>query len=90
VKEPIEKRKQYRDLLYQKIDENNIDLVDALKLTRKIVGKSQQDYAHMVGLSKKIITDFERGKGNPTLDSLIKMFKPVGLIPGLKRRKILF
>jgi len=84
VKHTIEQRKQYRDELYQKIDENNIDLVEALKLTRKIVGKSQHDYAHMVGLSKKIITDFERGKGNPTLESLKKMFKPVGLTPGLK------
>lgn len=83
MKHSIEQRKQYRDLLYQKIDENDIDLIEALKLTRKITGKSQQDYARMVGLSKKIITDFERGRGNPTLETLIKMFKPVGLVPGL-------
>ncbi|KPA09591.1 hypothetical protein MHK_010177 [Candidatus Magnetomorum sp. HK-1] len=44
-------------------------------------------YARMVGLSKKIITNFELGKGNPTLESLTKMFKPVGLEPGLKRIK---
>jgi len=41
-------------------------------LTRKIAGKNQQDYARMVGLSKNIISDFERGKGDPTLSSLIK------------------
>jgi predicted transcriptional regulator len=51
-----------------------------------MLGKNQVQYAEMVGVSKKIIADFEIGKGNPTVGTLNRLFAPIGFKAGLVKR----
>ena len=65
---------------------SSYDLPTALKITRKIFGKNQEEYSRMVGVSFRTIIDFERGKANPSLKILEKMFSPMGLKIGLTEK----
>ncbi|MBT4763240.1 MAG: helix-turn-helix transcriptional regulator [Bdellovibrionaceae bacterium] len=88
MKPNIVLKKKWRAQLNQGVKDGSIDLPDALKLLRKIIGKSQLEYSQLVGVSKKVISDFEVKKGNPTVVTLNKIFAPIGLQVGLvsKRR----
>lgn len=84
----LEKQKKARDLLYQKIDEDNITLIEAVKLIRKIFNLSQVEFALKVGLGKMTVTDFESGKGNPSLNNINKMLSPMKLEIKVGRKKV--
>lgn len=83
----LERQKKARDLLYQKIDDDSIELIETVKLIRKIYKLSQEEFAQMVGLSKRTITDFENGKGNPTFANITKMLSPMKLELRVKRKR---
>ena len=55
-------------------------------MMRKITGRTQADYAKMVGVSARVLIEFERGLGNPTLKTLQKMLSPFSLELTLRRR----
>jgi len=46
---------------------------------RKVVGKTQPEYAKLIGVAERAYIDFERGVGNPTLATLKKIAKSFGL-----------
>ncbi|NOU27608.1 MAG: helix-turn-helix transcriptional regulator [Polyangiaceae bacterium] len=54
-------------------------------MMRKIASKTQAAYAAMVGVSPRVLMDFERGAGNPTLETLQKLLRPFGLELGVRR-----
>lgn len=55
----------------------NIGLV--IKERRALLGISQQDLADYSGVGISTIKDFERGVGNPSLQTLQKILEVVGL-----------
>ena len=55
----------------------NIGLV--IKERRSLLGISQQDLADYSGVGISTIKDFERGVGNPSLQTLQKILEVVGL-----------
>ena len=57
----------------------NLDLADAVRLMRRIADKTQAEYAKLVGVSPRVLIDFERGVGNPTVRTLRRMLEPFGL-----------
>lgn len=59
---------------------------DAVRMMRKIAGRTQVEYARTVGVSPRILIELERGIGNPTLKTLAKILAPFGLEVGLRRR----
>jgi transcriptional regulator with XRE-family HTH domain len=83
----VELRKKWRVQLNEGVREGDITLPDALKLLRKILGKSQLEYSQMIGVSRKVISNLELKKGNPTVETLNKIFSPVGLKVGLVNKK---
>ena len=52
---------------------------------RKIVGRTQVEYARLVGVSPRILKEIERGLGNPTLETLRKILRPFRLDVGVRR-----
>lgn len=86
MKLDIQARKKMREELNSKLENGEIDMPEALVKLRKILGKNQVEYSQMVGVSKKIITDFELGRGNPTLETLNKLFAPIGCKVGIVRK----
>lgn len=81
-----ERRAALREELYARIDRGDISLVEAVKTMRKIAGRSQADYARLVGVSPRILIELERGIGNPTLKTLAKILAPFDLEIGPRRR----
>ena len=66
--------------LYLDLARGSIDIRDATRQMRKILGMTQKDYAKKIaGVSPRILSEFENGSGNPTLATLEKIASPFGL-----------
>ena len=84
--EAKERRNELREQLYDRIARGDISLPDAVRLMRKIAGRTQIEYARAVGVSPRILIELERGLGNPTLKTLEKILAPFGLEVGVRRK----
>jgi transcriptional regulator with XRE-family HTH domain len=82
-----ETRAAAREELYDRVERSDLDLIEALRLMRKVAGKSQADYARLVGVSPRVLIDFERGVGKPSLRTLEKLLAPFGLELTVRRRR---
>ena len=49
----------------------NYNLGERLKAIRKHCGKNQWQFAEMLGISRSSLQDYEKGKGVPSIDTLI-------------------
>jgi DNA-binding XRE family transcriptional regulator len=81
----LEERVELRRELYARIDRGEIGLVHAIKMMRRIAGKTQVEYARLVGVSPRILKEIERGVGNPTIETLRKILRPFRLEVGVRR-----
>jgi DNA-binding XRE family transcriptional regulator len=70
---------------YEDIRTNKLTLPETVRHMRRVIGMSQPEYAHLVGITPRIVIDLERGVGNPTLKTLQKLGKPFGLEVRLSR-----
>lgn len=69
-----------KDNLYRDLARGAVDIREASRRMRRILGMSQKDYAHKVaGIAPRILAEFENGSGNPTLATLEKIATPFGL-----------
>ena len=75
-----------RAILYDAIDRGELGFPEALRKLRRSVGKTQAEYAKLVGLSSRILKEIEQGRGNPTLKSIRKALKPFNLDITVRRR----
>jgi len=82
-----EKRAALRAELYARTERGDLELREAVKMMRKIAGRSQAEYARLVGVSPRVLIEFERGMGNPTLKTLAKLLAPLGLEVTLRRKR---
>lgn len=55
------------------------ELGQLLRERRRHLGISQIDFANLAGVAVHTVSDIESGKGNPTLDVLLKVLDPLGL-----------
>ena len=56
-----------------------MNLSDTVKARRKTLGLSQNDLAEMSEISLATIKNIERGKGNPSLDTIGKVLDILGM-----------
>lgn len=82
-----ERRAALRRELYERIDRGDMGLIEAVRSMRKIIAKSQVEYARLVGVSPRILKELERGVGNPTLETLRKILRPFRLDVGIRRAR---
>jgi transcriptional regulator with XRE-family HTH domain len=72
--------REMKDKLYSDLARGTVDIREATRTMRKIIGLTQAEYAKKVAkISPRILSEFERGTGNPTIDTLDKIGKPFGL-----------
>ena len=64
--------------LREAMQRGEVDLRQALRTARRIMGLSQTRYAELVGVAPRALMDFERGVGNPTLHTLERLGRPFG------------
>ena len=70
--------------LYKQYLFSEITLGQLLSYLRKnVLGMTQEQYAVLIGVSRRTLTDIEQDKGKPTQSVLDKVFKPLGLKAGL-------
>ncbi len=81
-----EDRAALRTQLYDRAKRADLGLVEAVKMMRKIAGKTQAEYATLVGVSPRVLIDFERGVGNPTVKTLEKLLGPFRLELTVRRK----
>ena len=81
-----EHRAALREELYARIARGDLPLVDAVKMMRKVAGRTQAEYARLVDVSPRILMELERGVGNPTIKTLAKILAPFQLEVGVKLR----
>ncbi|MGE0633465.1 MAG: helix-turn-helix domain-containing protein [Pseudobdellovibrionaceae bacterium] len=87
-KKNLEARNKMRKELFDSINNKDIEISSALVKMRAVLNLSQQDFSKLVGISKKIISDIELNKGNPRVQTLNKIFAPLGLEVGLKAKTL--
>ena len=56
-----------------------MNLAEAIKSRRKLLSISQADLAEMSEVSPATIKNIERGKGNPSIETLEKLFEVLGM-----------
>ena len=56
------------------------------QLRRDVLGMSQTQYADLVGISRRTLSDLEADKASPTIALLNQVFRPLGLQVGLLPR----
>lgn len=84
VKNQTQDRQQILIDLYKQYLLSEITLGQLLSYLRKnVLGLSQEQYANLVGISRRTLTDIEQDKGKLTQSVLDKVFKPLGLKAGL-------
>ena len=54
-------------------------LQDVMKKRRKLLSLSQKDLAEMAGIGLSTIKDIERGKGNPSITTVLKILEVLGM-----------
>ena len=65
--------------LYGALERGELTLGEACRRLRRIIGKTQREYASLVGVTPRALKELERGVGNPTLATLNKIGGPFGL-----------
>ena len=69
-----------KETLYLGLAQGDIGVRVATRRMRKILSMNQKEYAQkVVGISPRILTEFENGSGNPTLATLEKIALPFWL-----------
>ena len=68
-----------RRLFYENIEAGTLTLSDTVKLMRKLIGKTQPEFAKLVKVTLPLIRAIEQGRANPTAKTLNKMGAPFGL-----------
>jgi transcriptional regulator with XRE-family HTH domain len=69
-----------KEELYYSLAQGDVNIREATRRMRKILGMSQKEYAQKVAeISPRILSEFENGSGNPTLNTLEKIALPFGL-----------
>ena len=61
------------------IEQGRLTLSEATTAMRHVVGKTIPEYAKILKVSQRTLSDVENEAGNPTLDTLKKIAKPFGL-----------
>ena len=56
------------------------------RLRKDILGMNQDEYAVLVKVSRRTLSDIERDAGNPSLPVLKRVFRPLGISVGLLPR----
>ena len=82
-----EERAALRTQLYDRATRADLGLVEAVRMMRKVAGKTQTEYAAPVGVSARVLIDFERGVGNPTVKTPEKILAPFNLELTVRRRR---
>lgn len=77
-------RTQAKDKIVECVFAGKLTQGEALKILRvQVLGVKQEQFAQLVKVSRKTLSDIENDKGNYSVDTLNQVFRPFGLQVGL-------
>lgn len=68
-----------RARIFAEMRTGEMELKEAIRGLRRLTGLSQVEFAKAHGIAERTYVDFERGAGNPTLDTLQKIAAALGV-----------
>lgn len=68
-----------REEMFEQLRQGQLDLFETVRVSRKALGLSQKEFAKLVQLPQPLISQLERGLGNPTYATLQAIAKPFKL-----------
>lgn len=68
-----EKRQKLREELYKSLNSDGVSISQAVKQLRKIMGKSQPEFAEFVSISLSVLRKIEQDAGNVTMHTIKKV-----------------
>ena len=71
---------------YAAVDRGGLSPRAAVRAYRKMLGKTQREFAAFVRVAPRILIAFEQGKGNPTLKTMQRLLRGSGLELKVGRR----
>lgn len=80
---PLEREAFLRDCLQALLQGETTEGKILSRLRKKILGLNQDNYAALVGLSRRTLSDIENDSGDQSLSVINAAFKPFGLRLGL-------
>ena len=80
-------REELRQRLLEEVDHGEARPSVIVKLYRKVLGKTQPEFAKMQGVSYEAVRQIENERSNPTLGLIQKMLRGSGLIIKIGRQK---
>lgn len=80
---PLEREASLRECLHALLNGETSEGKTLTRLRKKILGMNQDDYAKLVGLSRRTLSDIENDTGDQSLSVINAAFKPFGLRLGL-------
>lgn len=73
--------------LREAIERGEISLGEAVRRMRKISGMNQKEFAQkIVGISPRVLAEIERGRANPTVETLNKIGRAFGYEVGFRHK----
>ncbi|MEL0635486.1 helix-turn-helix domain-containing protein [Marinomonas sp. TI.3.20] len=84
--QPLERADKHQTMqdIISRMMEGELSQGEALKMLRiRVLGLKQEDYAQLVGVSRKTLSENENNKGNYSAEVVNKVFHPFGLKVGL-------
>lgn len=85
----MEQRAEARARLAERVAAAELGYAEAIREMRKALGRTQAEFAAMLHMDLKQLAQIERGKANPTVDTLSRIGKlfgfRVGFVPNLRR-----
>lgn len=76
----------YRKRLNERVEAGGLRYPFAVTEIRKTIGLTQDQFAKVVGLTRRQIAEIERDDANPTVETLIKIGKVFGFTVGFVKR----
>lgn len=73
--------------LREAIERGEVSLGEAVRRMRKISGMNQKEFAQkIVGISPRVLAEIERGRANPTVETLNKIGRAFGYEVGFRHK----
>ena len=76
-----------REEIFRRAREGDLTMAGAVRDIRKSLGMTQAVFAQRFGLTRIQVIELEGGKSNPTLETLTKIGRPLGLVVGFVPQK---
>lgn len=73
--------------IFDALENGELDMGKAVRLLRKNLGFTQEQYSKMIGIDKRVLVGFELNTGNLTQEKIAAILLPFGLILTARRKK---